>query len=408
METISVLGLLRKGQVTRFWSAYTLSILGYELVLFAMTIHIYKLTGSVLDVGIFTALNFIPRVLLAPLAGSFVDRYDRRRVFIGCVIGTAALVALISFTRELGLIYLFWFFISTIRVILGPTRVAIMVNIVGQGEFLPVNSLIFGTLSMVRILAPPLGSLLVMVGGIRPVLYLNIVILLGAVLSIMTISLPPVAERQRGPQTASDSLRHAWNGAVYVFRNANLRYLVQVGLFSWRLFTGIQVPLFVVYVQDVLGRDVGDYGIFMMVVGLGSTLGSLVGNRLGRVLSGQQIVGGGMMISYICFALLAATDLFWVACLLVGLSFVTFFAAVVNVHAERDRLTPDKLRGRVYSSVSAMFAPISLISVLAGTALAQWFGIKTLFLGAGLLSVVAFLVITYFSKDGINIGYDQV
>ena len=58
--------------VVIFALAYLLSAFGYEFMVFVMTVHIYVLTGSAMNVGLFTALTSLPR-LFFPYYGSLAD-----------------------------------------------------------------------------------------------------------------------------------------------------------------------------------------------------------------------------------------------------------------------------------------------------------------------------------------------
>jgi len=64
------------GNAVTFGLAFLLSAFGYEFMVFVMTVHIYDLTGSAMNVGLFTALTFLPR-LFSPYCGSLADRYPR-------------------------------------------------------------------------------------------------------------------------------------------------------------------------------------------------------------------------------------------------------------------------------------------------------------------------------------------
>lgn len=66
-------------------------IFGYEFMVFVMTVHIYDLTGSAMNVGLFTALTFLPR-LFSPYYGSIADRYPRGRIFsVAAIVSTHSL-----------------------------------------------------------------------------------------------------------------------------------------------------------------------------------------------------------------------------------------------------------------------------------------------------------------------------
>src|SRR6185369_17371275 len=66
----------------------TLSMLGSRMSAFALTIWLYRQTGLVTLNGVLVAATMAPEVYLAPIAGAFVDRYDRGKVlFAGQLLG---------------------------------------------------------------------------------------------------------------------------------------------------------------------------------------------------------------------------------------------------------------------------------------------------------------------------------
>ncbi len=86
-----------------FGLAFLLSAFGYEFMVFVMTVHIYDLTGSAMNVGLFTALTFLPR-LFSPYYGSIADRYPRGRIFSVAAMGIALGVFLVAGSK--GIVYL--------------------------------------------------------------------------------------------------------------------------------------------------------------------------------------------------------------------------------------------------------------------------------------------------------------
>lgn len=117
-----------KTNIATFFSAYILSAFGYEFVFFLMTIYVYDKTHSALNVGVFAALTFIPR-LFAPFYGVAVDRYGRTAVLGAAAAATALLIAPMGYSPGLVWIYAMWLLISIMLTVIMTARTALMTEI---------------------------------------------------------------------------------------------------------------------------------------------------------------------------------------------------------------------------------------------------------------------------------------
>ena len=82
-----------------FFSAFLLSAFGYEFIYFIMTVHIYDLSKNALDVGIFTALSFIPK-LFSSFMGGISDRLGKEKCFAVSAITIGILMLGMSLVTE--------------------------------------------------------------------------------------------------------------------------------------------------------------------------------------------------------------------------------------------------------------------------------------------------------------------
>src|SRR5213596_3421221 len=77
------------------WVAQVISVAGSALTTLAASMLVYRLNGSSLDVGLMLMAAALPGLLVGPLAGVIVDRYDRRRIMIAADLTRAGLIAAI-------------------------------------------------------------------------------------------------------------------------------------------------------------------------------------------------------------------------------------------------------------------------------------------------------------------------
>jgi MFS transporter, DHA3 family, macrolide efflux protein len=378
-----------KRNAVLFGLAFLLSAFGYEFMIFVMTVHVYDLTGSAMKVGLFTALTFLPR-LFSPYYGSLADRYPRWRIFSVASMGIALGVFFVARSSGIASTYTTWFLISILLMTIVNVRPAIMTEILPKDNYLHGNAIMLVSLNAARLAAPLIGGVVALKWSVPLLLHLTAVVYIAAaLLGVATRFAPPA---QGASRSGGDVFAHMREGARYLLADRDLRYLGTVA-FLWRLCLSCQLPLFIVYVKQFLGKGSDDYGIFMTMAGVGSVLGSVLGPRLAGKFERRRLILWGLAAHYVTFASLGISRSFPVSLALVTISFVFFYATIVSTHSLRDQGTPIRYRGRVYGFIVAILTPAALVSFLAGSYLAGVVGVEKVLIGAGGLALVTLLAL---------------
>jgi MFS family permease len=166
-----MLQALRVRDFRLLWAGGVISNLGTWLLTIAIPAHILQVTGSLRDTGLAVAAEYLPLVLLGPLAGVISDRHDRRRLMIGanllCAASVAAMLTGLAPGRYAAL-YLALIGENTGIVLYGPALQARVPAIVGTGPLLSAaNSLTSFSGGAVRLIGGPLGGILLVLLGPR-------------------------------------------------------------------------------------------------------------------------------------------------------------------------------------------------------------------------------------------------
>ena len=136
--------LLRQRNFGYIWIGGLVSLVGDWMLLTALPVYVYQLTGSTLATGAMLAARVVPRILLGSVAGVFVDRWDRRQTLIVAnlllAVGLLPLL-LVSSGQELWLVYLIAFVQSAVAQFVTPALGALLPNLVAERELLRANSL---------------------------------------------------------------------------------------------------------------------------------------------------------------------------------------------------------------------------------------------------------------------------
>jgi MFS family permease len=366
-----------------FFAGYLLSAFGYEFVFFVMTVHVYNLTGSALDVGIFSSVSFVPR-LFSPLYGLIADHYDRKKIFVSAAGMMALLIIAIAFVDRIVWIYPIWFVISIFAMMIMNVRTLIMTEIMQKEKNLKGNSAVLTILSLARIVAPFAGGIIAALWTPRSLLFLTSIIYLSAAAIIFGVRL----EKRTGTgiRTVTTMLSDMKEGVTCITGDSSLRFLAVTGIL-WRLFLGLQISLFVVYVKSFFGLGNTAYGLFMTCIGLGSIAGSLFGPGIAKKIDASKLIVGGLGVHYLLFATLGIIHNFPIALATVFVSYALFYTTLVGIHSIRDRVTRVEIRGRVYGSITAILTPPGIVSMLLGGYLAGVYGAEKVILGAGILAL---------------------
>lgn len=365
-----------------FGTAYFLSAFGYEVLFFCMTLRVYDISRKAIDVGVFTAITLLPK-LISPACGALVDRMGSKRTVVGSALLTALLSMGLPLVDGLGSLYALWFLLSILFMIQGNARTVLMTQVNDSGAgYIGGNALAFSLLNAARLAAPLCAGLLS-----RPLGSAGLTLLAAAGYSACAASAACLAVgRQAIKGEKGRAVATLLEGFSRIRLSRELRLLV--GLSSIRnFFLGFMPSLLVVLITGKLGRTSADYGIALTAAALGSLGGSLAGPMITRLVRQRLVFGFGLGLHFLSFAVLGVVTSYAAAvALLVAGSFALYVAAIV-VHAKRDTVTESTLRGRVYGSNTTVQAIPSLLSMLMAGALADRFGVAPVFFASGLLAL---------------------
>jgi MFS family permease len=180
------------------WGGRAISLLGSWLLVVAVPAHVYALTGSVFATGLTLAAEYLPALLLGPVAGVLVDRWDRRRVMIVADLFRAGAVAGM-FVGAPAAIYVAVVAESVGAVLFRPAAQAHVPAVVGTGSALAsANSWNAATDGLVRLVGPPLGGVLLAWAGFEVLVALDVAsCLVSAAAIALTRGRPKVVSERR-------------------------------------------------------------------------------------------------------------------------------------------------------------------------------------------------------------------
>lgn len=358
----------------------------------------------------------IPQIVVGPIAGVFVDRWDKRQTMIATTAIQAVLAALLIIPVTgialpgighprlsggwlLGVAYADIFLLTSCSQFFLPAQLALIKDIVEppkQDQAIEMTQAIQG---LAVVLGPPTAAALVFGLGIQWALLLNAVTFALCFLSTVAISAPPSASSLR-PGEAGHFSREFTAGVSYVLRHTVLRTILIAEILTWLGFGALQ-SLGYFFITENLQAPPSSYGLLGAVFGLGAITGGILVTLLGRRIGLARILWVALVTSGVFVALMSHLTSLVPALVAAFLFGVTATAILISAGPLAIDATERQFVGRVTAVINpvgrlAAFVSVVLAGSLVSTVLqgfhATVLGIKldavnVVFTGTGLLAV---------------------
>lgn len=260
------------------WLGQLISGLGSSLSGFALGVWIFQTTGSTTQFAITTLTFVLPFALLAPVAGTLVDRWDRRWTMIGADTGQALvtlLLAVLLFTDRLAVwhIYLATTASAIFGAFHGPAYGASIPLLVPKDYLVRMGGLGRLTQGVNRLLAPVLAGLLVTIIGLKGVVLIDLATFLFALLTYALVRIPRPPVTPESAQAAGNFWRELHFVWRYLWARPGLLGLVLIGGLQ-NLFGGIAGTLLMPLTLSITTVD--RVGVILGIVASGTLMSGVV------------------------------------------------------------------------------------------------------------------------------------
>ncbi|MBW3638596.1 MAG: MFS transporter [Actinobacteria bacterium] len=380
----SLRDLLRRPVYRRLWLARTISQVGDVAQFTTLALLVIALTGSGLGVSAVVLAEIVPVLLLAPLAGSLVDRLPRVKVMVAADVVRVVLAGVLAIWHDSALLaYAVAFGLSAGQVFFSPAAQSLLPSVVDEDELVAANSGIWTAAVTAQILVAPLAALVAVNVGFGPAFALNAFsfALSGCVLRGLREPARPK------PVSVASPFAHAREGLSALSQIPLLKALA-VGQFLAALSAGATGALLVVLAQDRLGGGEG-FGLLVAAIGAGAALGPLL--LLRRITDPRRplfVFGPYAVRGVVDLVLSVVTSIPLAALVLIFYGLSTSTGNVTFSSLIQSRV-PEDLRGRAFAGFDLLWQSGRLLSLLAGGLLADAVGIQAVYVLGGLLLLAA-------------------
>lgn len=329
------------------------SVTGSWMQIVAQSWLVLQLTDSAVAVGMISALQYGPLLVLGPWGGSLADRVDKRRLLLVAQSAMAVLALglwIVTSTGQVStlVVYAYSLLFGLTVAVDNPTRRAFVMEMVGPDRLTNAIALNSTIMTASRVIGPAIGGVVIQSLGTSACFLINAVTYLAMIVGLAMMrpyELQPAITVDRRAGSVAEGFR-------YVARTRSMRW--PIGLVAVASALLLNYPVLLPMIADrVLHGDAATFGIMFATVSIGSVVGALV------VASKKQatpeiVVHSAIALSLTacCFALVPYLPQAAPVLLLVGL-FESLFVSSTNAYIQT--ASAGQMRGRVLGMFSAVF-----------------------------------------------------
>jgi len=360
---------LRHRNFRLFFGGQTISLIGTWMTRIATSWLVYKLTSSALVLGTVSFAGQIPTFLLAPFAGVWIDRLDRRQVLVwtqALAMVQSFMLAALTFTHHISVAW-----ILSLSVMQGcinafdmPGRQSFMVQMVEDradlGNAIAINS---SMVNLARLVGPSLAGMIIAVSSEAWCFLIDGISYIAVIASLLAMRINVAAVRRKATSTLTE-LKEGW---TYVSGFLPIRTILL--LFAVVSLMGMPfVVLMPIFAVNVLRGGPHTLGFLMGAMGVGALISALSlairknVRGLIRIIPVSALVFGAGLIGF------GLSHLVWLSLAMVLVAGMGMMQGMAASNTVIQTIVTEDKRGRVMSFYTMAFVGMAPFgSLLAGT-----------------------------------------
>jgi DHA3 family macrolide efflux protein-like MFS transporter len=387
------------------WAGQALSLLGSQLVQFAIIWYLTQETNSATTLALASMMGLLPQVLLSPFIGTWVDRGNRRLILIAADGTVAVATFVLAVFFAFGIVNVVHIYVALfIRAVAGgfhQSAFGASAVLLVPKEYLArvqgFNQALYGGLN---IISAPLGALLISILPIQGILGIDVGTALLAVTILLFIQIPQ-------PERSAESKSTFWQDFI-----AGFRYII-----AWRglvillglvmvvnFFYSATEPLTPLLITNHFRGNAPQLAWWLSSFAVGTVLGGVIlgvwGGFKRKVVTAQT----GLILTGLSTLVvgIVSPDLFWLG--LIANTAVGLLLPVINgsFGATLQATIAPEMQGRVFAFILSAAMLVSPIALMIAGPFADAFGIQLWFLIAG-ISCTLMGIAGFFSREVMGI-----
>ena len=388
--------LLRDPTYRRLWTSILISSFGGQVTLLAIPLTAAVLLhASPTQMGLLTAMEILPFVLLSLPSGVWLDRVRKLPVYVVGEISISFAVATVPVAWWLGLLSIRWLYvvgliIGAVNTTAGSAAQIVLTQIVPRERLVEAHAKNSLASSTAEVSGPGAAGALIKLTGAPVALLADALLLL-----ISATILRGIGVRETPPSSNAPFWAAMREGLNFV-RGHSLLVTMASCVGAWQLCGQAAIVVQILFATRELGLSARGVGFSYVALGAGTIGASAIANRLGRRIGPGPVLVLGFGVCGAGWLLLANAPvntfgiaIFAIMLFMYGVGAVFIF---INFLALRQSVTPGHMLGRMTSTMRWLILLPAGPGALLGGWIGERYGLRTTLAFAGSTALLLMLV----------------
>jgi DHA3 family macrolide efflux protein-like MFS transporter len=362
---------------TIVWAGQLVSVLASSMTQFALTIWAYRETGSATALGIVNTAFIIPFLLLSPIAGVLVDRYNRKLMMMVSDLTAVAATIGILIIHANGHLQIWHLYIAAVINGLGntfqwPAYSAAISTMIPKEHYSRANGMMSLIESGPGVLAPMLAGVLLPIILLTGILTFDVATFFLAIVALLLVHIPQPVKTVEGQSEKGSIWREAVYGFKYIISRRGLLGLL-IFFVCLNFTIGLSITLFSPFILARTNNNSAILGIAQSTAAIGAVIGGLLislwggfKRRMTSIFIGEALTG---LFCLTVFGLGRSLPVWILATILGGI--FPIFTNGASQAIWQAKVAPD-IQGRVFSARRMIAWAVNPITPILAGALADY------------------------------------
>jgi MFS family permease len=346
--------------------------------------------GTTMELAKLLTFTIIPVFIVGPIAGVFVDRWDRKMTLFFCDLLRGLLILSIPFIfiahNSMIPIYIVVFLAFCLSRFYVPAKMSIIPELVNPENLQVANSLATVTGMIAFVLGALLGGMIVEYAGARGGFLCDAITFFISALLVSFISrdrlrkmdVKPdkiVATGKEMAKTYKNVLHEIGDGVRYIFAHREIRYIINLMMILFMAVGAVYVVI-IVFIQSAFGSVTKHLGFLAVGLGIGLFLGSIAYGKWGHKKKHIEtifacLIAGGVMMTIFAFSVQTLKNI-WVAQTLAVLLGLVVGPIVIAANTVVHKAATAAMQGKVFSAMEFAIHLAFLVTMLISSKLSEY------------------------------------
>ncbi|MBX6353298.1 MAG: MFS transporter [Thermoflavifilum sp.] len=362
-------------------------------LMWCMYLLVHASPSAAMWLAVIPIATFLPRVVVAPLAGVLVDRWRKlpTMIWTDVVRGVAvAVIAILVTTHSASpwALALLAFVLAVAGTAFQPAQAVLIRHIVSREELMQANSLRGSANSATQVLAPAIaGALLAFPNGAAIALWLDAVSFGVSILSLLFMRVQEPQPQTR-PLTSGVLFGDIRDGLKAVYELPYTKVLTPFIVAYNFAVCAVEASLIYLYVPRYMHGNGSSIGLINASLGIGEVIGGLVLAGVTARMAKEKTMTLAMLIASLCMATFGAVHMVWAGAVLFFIGGFCMIMVNATFFTRIQAEIPPEWLGRVWALLTAVLSATLPLSNLVFGALATFISVGPLIVFCGLLAAV--------------------